>query len=141
MVRMVLALLAGAVLAFAVIVGIEAVSAQFFPIPANFANMDSVDQGEVMDELPFAAKALALLGWGLGSAVGAFAVRAIAGPGRLGGVIVALVIAGGLVTVFTIPHPLWMRLGAVLAPLAGGWIAARVPVPSLALPWGRRAAG
>lgn len=139
MVRTALALVTGVVLALAAIVGIEALSAQYFAIPPNFATMDSVDQGEVMDELPFAAKALVLLGWGLGSALGAFATRLIAGPGRLGGVIVALVIFGALVTVFTIPHPLWMRFGAVLAPIAGGWIAARLPAMAPGLAWGRRA--
>jgi len=27
-----------------------------------------------------------------------------------------------------IPHPLWMQIGAIAAPLLGGWIVARLPV-------------
>ena len=140
MVRVALGLVAGIVLALAVIMGIEGLSAQFFPIPANFASMDRVDQGVVMDELPFLPKALVLLGWGVAAALGGVAARAIGGKDRLAWAIAALVIAGALVTSFTIPHPLWMRLGAVFAPLAGGWLAARLPLPELTLAGWRRTA-
>ncbi|MBX9814222.1 MAG: hypothetical protein A4S12_08005 [Proteobacteria bacterium SG_bin5] len=141
MIKQGLAVAVGLVLAMAAIMGIELLSAQLFPIPGNFMAMDSVDQGAVMDELPFAAKALVVFGWGLGSFVGALAVRWIAGPGWLGLAVVALVILGGLVNVFTIPHPLWMRAGAVIAPLIGYWLAGLVPVASGTLRWRWRAAG
>ena len=38
-------------------------------------------------------------------------------------------IAFGVATLFMIPHPLWMQVAAVAAPLLGGWIGLRLPLP------------
>ena len=45
-----------------------------------------------------------------------------------GWVIAGLILLGGVANLMMIPHPLWMQIGAIAAPLLGGWIVARLPV-------------
>jgi hypothetical protein len=48
-----------------------------------------------------------------------------------GWIVVALALAGGVLTMITIPHPAWLWAMGIALPLAAGWLAqrlAKVPV-------------
>lgn len=140
MVRIILGFSAGIALATLIMLGIEAAADQLYALPPNFMAMDRVDQGVVMDELPFGAKALIVTGWLIGALAGASLARVIARRAEPGWAVAALVALGGAMTVMMIPHPLWMRLAALGAPLLAGWLATRAPLEGLAFRWRGRAA-
>jgi hypothetical protein len=44
-----------------------------------------------------------------------------------GWIIAGLILLGGVANIMMIPHPLWMQIAAVVAPLLGGWVVTRLP--------------
>lgn len=124
--RTILGVLAGLAIAMLVIAGVEAVSAMFFKLPANFATLDRVDQAQVMADMPATAKRLIVIGWALGAAIGGYVANGIARSGSAAGVVGVLVAVSGIANVIMLPHPFWMQLAAFWAPLLGAWSVTRL---------------
>ncbi|MES2096606.1 MAG: hypothetical protein V4459_07580 [Pseudomonadota bacterium] len=121
----VIGLIAGLIAAFAVIFGVEWIDTNLYPLPV----IESDDPGElakIILAMPLAAKVLVVGGFFSGAFVGG-AVALRLSQWRPSGWIIAIVIAlGGIASVMMIPHPVWMRVAAVVAPFVGGWLAERI---------------
>ena len=135
--RTVLGVVAGLATMFVVILLVEWLGAQAFPPP------DGLDMGNpealatAMAQMPLGALAVIVVAWLLGAFAGGWVAARIAGQHpRVAAVIVALaVVAGVVMMVLSIPHPLWMSMVGLLLPvpmaLAGARLARPRATPSL----------
>ena len=124
--RILLGVLAGAVLAGLCVYAVEMLGHSLFPLPAGLDPTDPADQKTLMAVMPAAAKAMVLLGWFIGALLGALAANRIARRALAGWIVALLVVVAGVATMIMIPHPAWMWAGGILLPLAAGWLARRL---------------
>ncbi|MBU4040203.1 MAG: hypothetical protein KKG27_10630 [Alphaproteobacteria bacterium] len=134
MLRIFLGILAGVALAFVVMMALEMVSYVAFPPPAGLDPADPEDVRRMVAAAPLAAKAWVAFGWFVSAVAGGWLARRLSRTEWGGWVIAGLIAIGGLANVMMIPHPLWMQIAAVAAPLLGGWIVTRLPVGGSSLP-------
>jgi len=118
--------IAGVVVAFLCVFGVEMIGHSLYPPPAGLDLDNPADQARVMEAMPSAAKAMVLAAWFVGALAGAWTANRIAGRGLAGWIVALLVIAAGIATMVMIPHPAWMWAGGVLLPLLAAWIADRM---------------
>ena len=121
--RIILGLAAGVVAAFASVFLVETIGHAAYPVPADPSSGNREQTVALVSSLPAGALAFVIAAWFLGAMAGG-AVAAIISRRRWTAWLVAgLVAAASLVTIFMIPHPEWMQVGAVIAPLLGGILA------------------
>jgi|SRR3954454_10644033 len=118
--------LAGAILAFLCISGLELLSQLIYPPPPGFDLADPADLARLMHVMPAAALVLVALGWFVGALAGAWAADSIARSGRAGWIVALLVLAGAVLNMAMIPHPWWMWAAGIALPLAAGQLARRL---------------
>lgn len=127
--RKFLGILAGLAALIVVVWVVEAIGHSIWPPPSGTDLSDPAQLATLLDKIPFAAKLAVAAAWFLGAMAGAWAANAVARWAPAGWIVVAIGIAFGVATLFMIPHPLWMQIAAVAAPLLGGWIGLRLPRP------------
>lgn len=126
--RTVLAVLAGLLVAIAVMLAVEGLALQLWPPPPGLDLRDEADLARLV-ALATPAKMLAVVaGWALASFAGGWVAARLARRHRLTAalVVAALIVAGVLFNAASIPHPLWMNALGVLLPLPLAWLAARL---------------
>ena len=115
--RSFLAVLAGLIAGSVIIFLVEMISAMRYDLtrPGGSGAME-------MKALPTGAYVFVLIGWFLGTALGSFTTARLSGPNQAvhAAVVTAIFLAGGIFNLATLPHPLWMWPGAVLAFVLGG---------------------
>jgi hypothetical protein len=121
----IIGVIAGLIAAFVVIFGVEWIDTTLYPLPVIESD-DPAQLAKVILAMPFTAKLLVVGGFLLGAFVGAAVALRLSQWRPSGWMIAALIAAGGAWTVIVIPHPLWMQIASVAAPLAGGWLAERM---------------
>lgn len=130
MLRKILAVIAGAIAGYIVITGIELTTLLVNPLPAGLDFSDEAAMRRWVESAPFAAQAIVVLAWFIGTFVGAWVARSIAREAATttvpaGWIVAGLALLGSVVNLFQFPHPLWMQVAAVAAPLLGGWLATK----------------
>ncbi len=128
MLRRILAVVAGLVVAMAVVFAVEALGGIAFPPPPG---MDPADPDSVrhnMASVTIGALVFVLVAWTLGALAGSYVVGRLIGPGgwRWGLVAGAFVMLGGIANMTRIPHPLWFVLTSpavvIGAAVLGAWL-------------------
>ena len=128
MLRLILGIVAGVVLAFALMMALEMIGFVVFPPPVGLDPADPEDVERMMAAAPLAAKVWVVFGWLAAAVAGGWLARRLSRTDWAGWVIAGLIVVGGVVNFLNIPHPLWMQIAAVAAPLLAGWIVTRLPV-------------
>lgn len=126
--RKFLGVLAGLAALIALVWISEAISHSIWPPPPGMNPADPAQLGTLLDKMPLAAKIAVVVAWFLGAVAGAWVAHRVARWIAAGWIVVAIGIAFGVMTLFLIPHPLWMQIAAVVVPLLGGWIGLRLSV-------------
>ena len=126
MLRSILAVLAGLVVAWITVSLFEFASMHTFPPPPGVDVRDPQQVAALVSRMPVGALALVLAGWVVGALDGGLAAALIA-KRRVPAVVVgALVALGALAMVMMVPHPLWMSIAGVFLPvpaaLSGAWL-------------------
>ncbi|HEY6916541.1 MAG TPA: hypothetical protein VI381_02770 [Allosphingosinicella sp.] len=93
------------------------------PMPKGFNPKSAVDLGNYYMTAPFAALAVIVLGLFLGGLAGGAAANAIAARRWPAWIVGALLSLYTLSEMLLVPHPQWMQISALLAPLVGAAIA------------------
>ena len=124
--RVAMGIVAGIVVAFLCVFGVEWIGHSLYPPPAGLDINNPAAQARVMEAMPAAAKSMVLAAWFVGALAGAWVAIRIAGRSIAGWAAALLVIAGGVATMLMIPHPAWMWAGGILLPLLAAWIADRL---------------
>jgi len=106
----------GVVIAMAAVAGMDWFVHWLFPLAvANPNDMASIRAA--IEAAPMAAKVLIVGGWFLGALMGGLVAVRISGWPPSIWIVTAIFIAACLANVILIPHPLWMQIAGVLAPL------------------------
>jgi hypothetical protein len=126
MLRSILAVLAGLVVAWITVSLFEFASMHTFPPPPGVDVRDPQQVAALVSRMPAGALALVLAGWVVGAFDGGL-VAALIAKRRVPAVVVgALVALSALAMVMMVPHPLWMSIAGVFLPvpaaLSGAWL-------------------
>lgn len=119
-------IVAGLVVAMAIVFIIEMISAALFPMPMELASADPETLARIIAGMPLAAKLLVAGGWLLGPLGGAWLALRISDWRWAGWIVALVVLAGSIANIIQLPHPLWMQICAVALPPLGGWLAQRL---------------
>ena len=124
--KIVLGVVAGFVVAFLCVAGIETVGHLAFPPPPGTDLSDPAQLARLIETLPMGAFAFVVAAWFIGSLAGAWVANLVAKRALAGWIVAVLVIAGAVYTMMAIPHPAWMWAMAIALPLIAGWLAQRL---------------
>ena len=125
MLRKVLAVVVGLVVAVLIFIAFESLKEQLYPLPPGMDRADHKAMSAYEEALPAKALAVMLAGWMIGSLVCGILVKIISKskdrtPAYLAGL---FLMAAGIVDIYMLPHPLWFIVTGVLifipATLAG----------------------
>jgi hypothetical protein len=122
MIRTLGGIAAGIAVAIVLMMVIEAIGNQLFPPPALDLNNPNAPAA-----LPVANLIFPVIGWFLATLVGSWLAIQLSDRDWTSWIIAACVLVGELADFLLGRHPLWMMVAGVLAPLAGAWIAQRLP--------------
>lgn len=128
MLKSVLSILVGVFAALVVTMVVQGAGHAIYPPPPGIDLGDPAQIARVMDQIPLGAKVSVLLAWGLGSLLGG-AVAARMAPRRPlthALAVGAIQMAGGAVTLYQIPHPLWMTVVGLALFLPAAVLGARL---------------
>lgn len=115
MVRKIAAVLAGIVVALALVFIIEMVGHQVYPPPAGLDFTKPEVVASYMQTLPAGAFVFVLTGFAVATLVGGWVCATIARgrPMLFAGVIGVLMLAATVANLLMIPHPLWFSISAI----------------------------
>ena len=132
--RTVLGVVAGLVAMFVVILVVEFLGAQLFPPPAGVDMRDPDALAAAMTQMPMGALAIVVVAWVLAAFAGGWvAARIAVRHPRVAAAVVALaVVAGVVMMMVTIPHPMWMGALGLLLPVPSARAGARLARPRAA---------
>lgn len=126
--RSMLSVLAGFVAGYVVITVFETVGTLLYPLPAGIDPTDMDALRAVADQIPIGAFVFVVCGWGVGALTGSWVAGRVANRSKAihGGVVAGLLVLGGLFTLFTIPHPVWVWVVGLAALIGGGYLGSRL---------------
>ena len=123
MIRNILGIVVGLVVAVLAVMAVQALGHALYPYPADIDLNDPEQIARIFPTIPLPAKLFVVAAWFGGALAGAAVAKAIAGRDWAAWTIAVLIAIGAVTNIFVIPHPVWMQLSAVVAPLLGGLIA------------------
>mgnify|MGYP003580325004 CR=1 FL=1 len=132
--RLVLGVLAGLVVMYIVIGGIEYLSHMLYPPPPGLDPMNTADIGKVLAAAPTAAIAMVVIAWAIGALAGGFVAAKVSRPWpRTAAIVVgAFVLLGVVGMIMLAPgHPTWMAILGLLLPIPMALIGARAARPKV----------
>ncbi len=112
MFKRILFIVIGLVVAAAVVSVIEALSHQIYPLPdgIGYEDIDALKE-YIQNDLPVGAMLFVMLAHAVGTFAGSFTATKLSKGKASAGIIVGMVMMiFGLITLFTLPHPLWMSV-------------------------------
>jgi hypothetical protein len=135
MLRVLGGIVAGVLMAVAVIIVVELVGHAIYPPPPGTNVDDPAAVARAAAQMPLGALLFVILGWTLGSFCGSYLAGAIGkrpGPAVTPGV---LVFAAAIANMFQIPHAPWFWIVSLLlvgiATISGAALGSRKPAPPL----------
>jgi MFS family permease len=128
MVRTLLGIVAGLAAMFVVITAVQWLGAQLYPPPPGLDLRDQHGMAALIAQLPLAALAFVVLGWLLGALAGGWVAARIGRdhPRAAAAAVGLAVVAGVVLMVASIPHPLWMGALGLLLPVPAALLGARL---------------
>jgi hypothetical protein len=121
--RLILGLALGIAAAFATVFGIDLIGHQIYPMPSDLDLRDPEAVGAFVRRMPPGALAIVVIAWFAGALAGGLVAASVSRRRWTVWPVAALVAVGGVVNVLMIPHPVALQIGAVVAPLLGGFAA------------------
>ena len=123
--RNILAALAGLVCAGLIIMAIEWLGHDIYPVPAGVDPNDPSQVSAYVSTLPFQALLFPLVAWIIGSFTGGLLAAMISRrhPMLLSGIVGALILLGAAANFAMISHPLWMIIAAAVGIPSASWLA------------------
>lgn len=128
MMRKLLAVLLGLVVAFALVALIEAAGHIVYPPPPDLDFTDTVALTEYLQLMPVGALFFPLAAWTLAALAGGLVACRIAGekPLLFATVVGAVVMAATIVNLVMLPHPTWVSISAIVGITLAIFLAARI---------------
>jgi len=130
-VRGLIAIGAGVVVAGAVVILFEMLGHMFFPPPPGLDPTDPDNQARLMEVIPTGAKVAVVAAWFFGALAGSVVAAQIGKKPLYAWIIGAIMLALSVVTTMMFPHPAWMVIAAVVLPVVASAIAIPLARPRL----------
>lgn len=126
--RSILAVFAGLVVAGLLIAIIEAVGHTIYPLPEGIDPSNREAVAEIMPNAPAGALIFVLIAWDIGNLCGSWVAARLAGRNPMMHAIIVGVIlfAGAVYTMLVIPHPVWFWVAAFLITLAATFMGGKL---------------
>jgi hypothetical protein len=123
--RYVGAVIAGLIVAFALVAGAEGIVHVLYPPPPR-TNMEDFEQVKrFIATLPLPAYLLVLTGWLIGTFVATWLAAKIARNPIAGYIVGALLLAAGIFNAIKIPQPVWFSIVSFVIYIGATWVGAR----------------
>ncbi|QNA85918.1 hypothetical protein G4G27_19490 [Sphingomonas sp. So64.6b] len=116
----------GAIAAITIVSLADWFAGTLYPLSGELDSADPDTTAAIIAGMPLPAKLLIVFGWFLAAFTGAWLALRVSDWRWSGWIVAVLVVAGGIVNILLLPHPLWMQGCAIVLPLLGGWIAGRL---------------
>lgn len=129
MIRTMFSVMLGMLVAMMVMLGLEFVGAWLVPMPTGQLGNEA-DLAEIVANAPIAKLVWVLAGWLLAALCGGWVAARLARVRRMGAAIAVgvLILLGVVLNAWMLPHPLWMLLIGVIAPVPLAWSGGRLAV-------------
>lgn len=126
-VRSILAVIGGMLVAFVVIAVIEAIGMRLYPPPPGLDPTDRESLKMLVASMPLAAKLCMLVAYAMGSVAGGWVAARFAPHARMmhAMIVAALLFGAGLMNLMTIPHPAWFWVASSAIYWLGAWSGAQ----------------
>jgi len=126
--RKILGIIIGAVAALAIFAALSWVADRIYPftldVDIDFA--DEATRAGVIANKTLPDKLLWIAPWLFASFGGAWLALRVSDWKWAGWIVSALILVIAVLGILDLPHPLWMQTCAVVLPILGGWLAARL---------------
>lgn len=124
MLRDIGAIIAGLVVAFGAIMGVQMIGHAIWPPPTDIDWNNVGDARTYISQLPFLALLFPIASYFVGAIAGPFVASKIgtARPAVFAGVIGLVLLAATIANLIQIPHPYWFSALALAAVLVGAWL-------------------
>jgi hypothetical protein len=120
---------AGLLIAFAIVMATELIPHKLYPPPAGFDQSDFTQVKTYVATLPMTALVIVLAGWLVATIAGS-SVAAGIGKSRVPAYVVgALLLGAGVYNALVIPQPVWFSAVSLVIYIVGAMIGARIAVP------------
>ncbi|MBT8401714.1 MAG: hypothetical protein KJO98_14645 [Rhodothermia bacterium] len=125
--RSILAVVAGLIVGGLIVAGVEYIGHLIYPPPEGLDLTDPEAIREFASAAPTSARLAVLLAWFLGPLGGAWVAARLAkrSPMTHALVVGAFFLIGDVVNLVTIPSPVWMWIGGLVAPPLAAYVAGR----------------
>ena len=119
----VIGVLAGLVIAMAVVAGVEMLGHTLYPPPANLDKSDIESVRQMLREAPPIVFVFPLLAWVLGAFIGGFLSHQVSKKPLAAWIVAAVVLLMSAINLVMLPHPVWVAPSAVVLIALSGWLA------------------
>lgn len=126
MLRRIIGVVLGLIVAMVAIAGFELLGRLVFPAPPGSDMSDPAQVAEVVERLSTGLKISVVFAWFAGTVAGGWAGLWISRWRVLPWIVAGGVILGAIANYLAIPHPLWMQVAGILLPIAGAWMVLRL---------------
>lgn len=128
MLRTLLAVFVGLVVAMATMLGLEYLGMSIFPPPPGIDLANEADLARLVESATTGKKLWVLFGWTVAAFLGGWVAARISRAHRIAAALAVgvLIVAGVLLNAAMLPHPLWMTVAGVALPVPVAWLAGRL---------------
>lgn len=124
-VRGIVAVIAGVLVTGAIVFALEMLGHIVFPPPPGLDIAKPEDQARIVAAMPVGAKIAVVVAWFFGALAGAIVAARIGRSPRYAWAIGIFTVAMCIISLVSIPHPVWMAISGVALPI----IAAAIAIP------------
>jgi hypothetical protein len=134
MIRSILAVVAGLVLSFAIVVLVQGLSAILYPLPPGVDVNDPASLRAAMADVPAGALFLVALAWFVGTFAGAWVAARVAlrAPSAHAFAVGGILTLAGVANLLMLPHPAWFWVLGLSAAVLGAHLAPPAKSPAVA---------
>jgi hypothetical protein len=122
--------IAGMIVAFAIVAGAEGIAHQIHPPPPGTNMQDMAQVKAFVATLPLSVMLIVLTGWLIATFVATWLAARIAGTPIPGYIVGALLLCAGIANAFMIPQPVWFSIASIVIYIGATWVGARAGAPA-----------
>lgn len=128
MLRTILAILAGLIVAILTILALQYFGISLFPPPPDIQFDKETDLAQLVASASTGKLIWVLFSWALAAFVGSWVASRISQRHRVAAAISVgvFIVIGVILTVSQYPHPTWMTVAGIALPIPAAWLATRI---------------
>ncbi|HIG15887.1 MAG TPA: hypothetical protein EYQ31_00485 [Candidatus Handelsmanbacteria bacterium] len=126
MIRALLGVFGGLVLAMGMVYVLQGIGHQIYPPPAGLDPKNREAFAAAVDAMPVMALGMVLIAYAVGTFAGAWFAARVGGRSFYAFLVGGVMTLAGMGNMITVPHPLWFTVAGTLVFLPSAWLASRI---------------